>query len=140
MNRTDRLEQMLPSWTKVNKIKDFVIVDWASKEPIINSKIIQDQIKQYPNIKIVRVENQKYFYRCLAWNLANRYTNPENKILLKLDVDYLNIDDSWIKYLTYSNNELKNYFITGCGTFYRSSTGFLLINKKDFGKGYNENA
>lgn len=140
MNRTDRLEAMLPTWMRVNKIKDFVIVDWNSKEPIINSQIIKDILNHNKNIKIIRVEDQKYFYRCLAWNLANQYTDPANKILLKLDVDYLNIDESWMNYLAIENEKLARYFITGCATFYKSSTGFLLVNKEDFGLGYNENA
>jgi predicted glycosyltransferase involved in capsule biosynthesis len=140
MNRTDRLEKMLPSWTKINKIKDFVIVDWSSEEPVINNKILNQEISKNHNIKVVRVENQKYFYRCLAWNLANRYTNPQNKILLKLDVDYVNIDESWMNYLKIHNSELFDYFITGSYEFLDHSLGFLLVNKKNFGKGYNENA
>lgn len=139
MNRTDRLEEMLPSWTKIDKIKDFVIVDWCSKEPIINNKIVQENLQKH-NIKIIRVENENYFYRCQAWNLAFKYTNPENKILLKLDVDYVNINHSWLDCLKINNNELFDYFITGCYEFYPHSLGFLLINKKDFNKGYNENA
>jgi hypothetical protein len=140
MNRSDKLEEMLPSWTKIEKIKDFVIVDWSSKEPIINNDVIKEQIDKYKNIKIIRVEDEKYFNRCLAWNLAFKYTNPENKILLKLDVDYVNINHSWLDCLKLKNNELFDYFITGCYEFYPNSLGFLLVNKKNFGKGYNENA
>jgi len=137
-NRTDRLEQMLPTWTKIPLIKDFVIVDWDSKQPIINNKVLIKQMQEY-NIKVIRVENQKYYYRCLALNLASQYTDPSNKVLLKLDVDYINLNESWLKYQNINNGELVNYFITGCASFYLGSMGFLLVNKKDFGKGYNEN-
>jgi len=140
MNRTYCLEKMLPSWTRINRIKDFVIVDWSSNEPIINNKTLQEEMGKNSNIKVIRVENQKYFYRCLAWNLANKYTNPINKILLKLDVDYVNIDESWIDCLKIHDNELFDYFITGSYEFLDHSLGFLLVNKKNFDKGYNENA
>jgi len=137
-NRTDRLEQMLPTWTKISSIKDFVIVDWASDEPIINNDVVKKQMELY-NIKVIRVEDEKYYYRCLALNLAYKHTDSKNKILLKLDVDYVNKDESWLNYQKIENGELINYFITGCATFYGNSMGFLFINKKHFGQGYNEN-
>lgn len=140
MNREQALEKMLPSWTKVNEIKDFIIVDWSSEKPIIENKIIKEQLLKYPNIKIIRVEGEKYFYRCLAWNLAFQNTNIENKILLKLDVDYLNINHSWIDSLNLTSDKtLNNYFLTGCDNFMRYSFGFLLVNKYNFKQGYNEN-
>lgn len=142
MNREKALEKMLPTWTKVNQIKDFVIVDWSSDKPIINNRIVQEQISKYKNIKIIRVESQKYFYRCFAWNLAFKNTNNENNILLKLDVDYMNINEEWLDCLSITNDgrkSLHQYFITGSSQFYPYSLGFLLVNKKDFGKGYNEN-
>lgn len=140
MNRERPLEQMLPTWTSVDKIKEFVIVDWSSHKPIIENDILQQEMLKYKNIKVVRVENQKYFYRCLAWNLANQYTNPTYKILLKLDIDYMNLNHDWIDCLHLRQDlSLDNYFITGAFKFYENSLGFLLVNKKDFGKGYNEN-
>ena len=41
MNRTDRLEKMLPTWAKIENIKDIVVVDWSSKIPIIENENIQ---------------------------------------------------------------------------------------------------
>jgi len=145
MNREKALEQMLPSWTKVDKIKDFVIVDWSSKEPIINNTIIKNELTKHKNIKVVRVEGEKYFYRCKAWNLAFKHTDFKNKILLKLDADYFNLNNSWMNHLhlckPFKNNDiyLNDYFITGSYQFMSYSLGFLLVNKKDFGVGYNEN-
>lgn len=139
MNREKALQQMLPSWTDIDEIKDFVIVDWSSSKPIIENSIIQEQIKKYGNIKVIRVENQKYFYRCLAWNLAFQNTDPKNKILLKLDADYISINSKWIDKLELDqNNTLKNYFIAGYPSGHQLF-GFLLVNKINFGKGYNEN-
>jgi len=140
MDREYALEEMLPSWTKVDQIKDLVIVDWNSKKPIIENKIVKEQMEKYNKIKIIRVENQKYFNRCLAWNLANSYTNSDYKILLKLDIDYVNLNADWINTLSLQEDlSLDNYFITGAFKFYENSLGFLVVNKRDFGKGYNEN-
>jgi len=147
MNRTKQLEQILPTWTNIPEIKDFVIVDWSSNEPIIESPIIKNETYKNKNIKIIRVENEKFFYRCLAWNLASKYI--DNEIILKLDADSSNIDSSWINYLNLikldeSKNSpyiLNKYFLSGSNLFSKDSSGFLLVNKKDFEnvKGYNEN-
>lgn len=146
MDRTDRLEKMLPTWAKIESIKDIVVVDWSSKIPIIENENIKKILQKFNKIKIVRVENEKFFHICKSNNIAFRFTNQENKILLKLDVDYVNIDESWMDYLTFTENEdksfiLKQYFLVGSYRFYQSSSGFLLVNKKDFKsvKGYNEN-
>jgi hypothetical protein len=140
MNRTDRVLPMLRSWSKLTEIGEFIIVDWSSTVPIINNPEIKAELENNKRLKIIRVEGQKYFYRGLAWNLAYQHTNPINKILLKLDIDYLNINSKWMKSLIIKDAQLFDYFITGCSKFYESSLGFLLINKKDFNKGYNENA
>ena len=143
MNRTDRLIQMLPTWAEIDEIKDIVVVDWSSKNPISENKDIQEILKNFNKIKIVRVDGQKYFHLGKSYNLGYQFTDEKNKILLKLDVDYVNINPEWIKTLVFEEDgrSLKLYFICGLFRFYKSSSGFLLVNKKDFQKvnGYNEN-
>jgi len=145
MNRVERLEQMLPTWAKIDKIKDIVVVDWSSQIPIIENKNIQKILEEFEKIKIVRVENEKFFHICKSNNIGFKFTNNENKILLKLDVDYVNIDESWINCLNLKEKNgnlfLNHYFIVGSFRFYQSSSGFLLVNKAHFRnvKGYNEN-
>ncbi len=146
MDRTDRLEKMLPTWAKIESIKEIVVVDWSSKIPIIENENIKKILQKFNKIKIVRVENEKFFHICKSNNIAFQFTNKENKILLKLDVDYINIDESWMDYLALAENKdksfiLKQYFLVGSYRFYKSSSGFLLVNKKAFKavKGYNEN-
>ena len=142
MDRTDRLEKMLPTWAKIESIKDIVVVDWSSKIPIIENENIKKILQKFNKIKILRVENEKFFHICKSNNIGFKFTDKENKILLKLDVDYVNIDPSWIDHLTFKGQPpcLKSYFIVGSYIFYQSSSGFLLVNKKDFRnvKGYNE--
>jgi hypothetical protein len=145
MNRTERLEEMLPSWARIENIKDIIIVDWSSKAPIIENTNIQKILEKFNKIKIVRVENEDFFHICKSNNIGFQFTDKENEILLKLDVDYVNIDESWMDYLALkeTNNKfyLKEYFLVGSYKFYQSSNGFLLVNKNDFKnvKGYNEN-
>jgi len=144
MDRTERLEKMLPTWAKIENIKDIVVVDWSSKIPIIENENIQKILENFNKIKIVRVENEKFFHICKSNNIGFKFADKENKILLKLDVDYINIDSSWMDYLTFREGaptRLKSYFIVGSHVFYKSSSGLLLVNKKDFKnvKGYNEN-
>lgn len=144
MNRVERLEKMLSTWAKIDKIKDIVVVDWSSETPIIENQNIQKILEKFDKIKIVRVENEKFFHICKSNNIGFKFTNKKNKILLKLDVDYVNIDESWMDYLTFFEDKiprLRSYFIVGSHLFYQSSSGFLLVNKKDFKavQGYNEN-
>lgn len=141
MNRTDRLIQMLPSWAKIESIKDIVVVDWSSKDAISENKDIQEILKNFNKIKIVRVEGQKYFHLGKSYNLGYQFTDEQSKILLKLDVDYVSINGEWIKTLATQNGILNKYFICGLWRFSKSSSGFLLVNKRDFQKvnGYNEN-
>lgn len=140
MNRERELGICLPSWLKINKIKDCVIVDWSSDVPLIENVVIQKLIKQDRNIKIIRVENQKYFYRCLAWNLAFQNTCPDNKILIKLDADHYNLNHYWVDNLSLTeDNILKDYFCAGTSDMGFKLYGFMVINKKHFNEGYNEN-
>ena len=141
MNRTDRLIRMLPTWAKIDEITDIVVVDWSSKDPISEYKNIQEILKNFNKIKIVRVDGQKYFHLGKSYNLGYQFTDEKNKILLKLDVDYLSINGEWIKTLRTENGNLHKYYICGLYRFCKSSSGFLLLNKKDFQKvnGYNEN-
>lgn len=139
MNRESSFERMLPSWAKEEHITDFIVVDWASEKPIIENKIVKNQMDKFNKIKIIRVENEKHFHIGLAFNLASQYTNKFDKILLKLDADYVNLDASWINCLRLKDKSLDNYFISGSNKFYIGSSGFLLVNKEHFGQGYNEN-
>ncbi len=141
MNRTDRLIRMLPTWAEIDEIKDIVVVDWSSKDPISENKDIQEILKNFNKTKIVRVDGQKYFHLGKSYNLGYQFTDEQNKILLKLDVDYVSMNGEWIKTLAIENNFLKNYFICGLFRFHKSSSGFLLLNKRDFQKVnvYNEN-
>lgn len=132
MDRTDNLLKSLQSWSCIDRIHEIIIVDWSCQKPLVEYK----KITEINKIKIIRVNDQKFFSMTKGYNLAFSYTN--NNIVMKLDCDYVNINSSWIKYLAINNNELNNFFITGDIRFAKSLTGFVLINKKHFVH-YNEN-
>jgi hypothetical protein len=133
MDREENLIQSIESWLSVKQIKEFIIIDYSSKKPIKENPYFE---KLPSNVKIFRVENEKYFNLAKAYNLATDLA--ENKILLKIDGDYKNINSSWLSSIVLNNyHELDNYFIRGSWTFSNSLSGFLLINKKDF-LGYRE--
>lgn len=132
MDRENNLIRSLKSWTNTKLINEFVVVDWSSKKPIIENKDIKEIIKEDKRIKVIRVLDENYFSLPMSYNLAFKYTDKKIPLLLKLDADYVNIDDSWINNLQIENNKLKNYCIRGHWKFTPSMSGFLLINKIDF--------
>lgn len=136
MDREANLIQSIKSWIDVPEITEFIVVDWSSSKPLISNPTILEWT-QSRNLKIYRVNDQKYFSLPKAYNLAVSKTT--NKIILKLDSDYKNLNSSWMKYLLITDKqELQNFYIIGEWLFGRSLSGFLLVNKKDFVM-YNEN-
>jgi len=148
-DRTERLAECLASWNRgyCSLIREIIIVDWSSKIPIINNEKIIKQIeksnaKNSIFIKIARVENQKFYNRCQALNLARSLTSSNNPVLLKIDADYVSVNTNWLRCMPAINNNLTNYFVGTSPLFCDSNyTGFLFVNKKHFDmvNGYNEN-
>ena len=139
MNREYNLAKGLPSWLKYEEIGDIVIVDWSSKTPLLDNEFLCGLMDNDPRIKLVRVSGEKVFNLAKSYNLAFKFTDPENKILLKLDCDYLSLNRGWADNLELKGGELNKFFVTGIehGTS-PHFCGLMLINKKDF-LGYNEN-
>jgi predicted glycosyltransferase involved in capsule biosynthesis len=139
MDREENLVSSLKSWINTSEITEFIIVDWSCDIPLINIKIITDIFElSNKQFHIIRVENQEYFSLSKAYNLGIKYA--KNNIILKLDCDYLNLDNSWLKFLPIKNLFLDKCFVSGHYNYSgdRSLSGFLMINKTDF-IGYNEN-
>jgi hypothetical protein len=138
MNRQNNLLSSLNSWVESHPlIKDIVVVDWSSEKKLIENNVIKKLVDE-EKITLVRVIEEKYFSLSKSYNIAYKYTNSQNSILLKLDSDYQLTNPSWIDRIYIRNNLLNNYFICGDWRFGLSLTGFLLVNKKDFCF-YNEN-
>ena len=137
-NRTDRIKPCLESWYKVEEIKEVVIVDWSSDVPIIEDAYVRENLGE--KLKVVRVEQEQYFDRCKALNLAYRYTDSNNMLLLRIDIDYILKDKSWLKHVQYNKaGMLSKHFIATISAATPYLAGLVLVNKCDFEPGYNEN-
>jgi hypothetical protein len=137
MNRESILRVSLSSWLQAKGITEIVIVDWSSKNSLKSLETLD------PKIKVVRVEDQKYFNLGKAYNLA--FNNASCDKILKLDVDY--ILNPYYNLLEELPKLTKQNFITGD---WRSKTmdnhlgflgflnGFLYIYRDNFyaAKGY----
>lgn len=80
-NRYDALRVSLNSWLAFDEIKEIIIVDWSSDKPL------NHLTKLDKRIKIIRVENEKYFNQPQPLNLAASITTGD--YILKLDCDYI---------------------------------------------------
>jgi len=80
-NRYNALRVSLNSWLAFDEIKEIIIVDWSSDEPI------NHLTKLDKRIKVVRVNDEKYFNQPQPLNLAASIATGD--YILKLDCDYI---------------------------------------------------
>jgi hypothetical protein len=80
-NRYDSLRLSLFSWLHFEQIKEIIIVDWSSDEPIDRLADLDSRIK------IVRVENETHFNLAQPLNLAASLATQD--YIVKFDCDYL---------------------------------------------------
>ena len=80
-NRIESLRVSLSSWLLFDKIKEIIIVDWDSDAPIHNLTQLD------PRIKVIRVNNKKYFNLAQPLNLAASQATGD--YILKIDTDYI---------------------------------------------------
>jgi hypothetical protein len=80
-NRNSALKVSLNSWLSFEEIKEIIIVDWSSDEPL------NHLTKLDKRIKIIRVENEKYFNQPQPLNLAASIATGD--YILKVDCDYV---------------------------------------------------
>ena len=80
-NRLESLRVSLSSWLLFDPIKEIIIVDWDSEEPIHNLTQLD------PRIKVIRANNKKYFNLAQPLNLAASQATGD--YILKVDTDYI---------------------------------------------------
>lgn len=105
-NRINALKVSLSSWLLYDDIKEIIIVDWNSDEPINYLTKID------PRIKVVSVPDQKYFNQPQPLNLALSLATGD--YILKVDTDYL-INPYENFFEKYTVNE--NSFVSGKHNF-----------------------
>lgn len=80
-NRINALKVSLSSWLLFDEIKEIIIVDWNSDEPI------NYLTKLDSRIKVVRVSDKKYFNQPQPLNLALSLASGD--YIIKVDTDYV---------------------------------------------------
>lgn len=130
MNRTDRIIKCLSSWSKHKIFDDIVLVDWSTTPPILSDLNIKSFVSENSNVKILRVDNEQYFSLSKAFNLAIK--NTINKNILKIDIDYVLIDESFIDLLIELYDRLDNEFFAGIDHSASFFFGMLFVKKQDF--------
>jgi len=164
-NRYNALRISLSSWLAFDEIKEIIIVDWNSDDPLNHLTKLDERIK------IVRVEDKEYFNQPQPLNLAASLATGD--YILKVDTDYIfntyfnfiqsykpendsftsgrpnydnpevynqELDAYTVDRNSMSLEELNTYF-NSYSPFFKYLTGLLFISKENFNKigGYNEN-
>lgn len=138
-NRIKPLLISLQSWLLYDEIKEIIVVDWGSDEPINYITKIN------PKIKVIRVDDQKFFNQPQPLNLALKFCTQE--VILKVDSDYIlnpywnffeknTIDDTSF-FCGDSNSIVDNDVLP----YFQYLRGLLLVKKKFLEEvgGLNEN-
>ena len=140
-NREEGLKAVLPSWLCLKEVNEIIIVDWSSDNPLRDLKNIDQRIK------VVRVENEKFYTPSQANNLGVQLSTSTN--ILRVDVDFF-FNPYYNFFETYKIDN--TCFVSGANDgqstkdresnpFYKYLFGLLYITKENFLKvnGYNEN-
>jgi len=80
-NRYNALRVSLNSWLSFVEIKEIIVVDWSSDEPISHLTKLDKRIK------VIRVNDEKYFNQPQPLNLAASIATGD--YILKVDTDYI---------------------------------------------------
>ena len=119
-NREKMLDVSIRSWLYYPEIKEIIITDWSSDNPINYLEKID------PRIKVIRVDGQQYYNASTPVNIAiKKATSP---IIMKLDTDYIiNPYGNFYDLISINHNE----FITG------NHEDTIIDNDLNFVKGMN---
>jgi hypothetical protein len=101
-NRNESLKISLTSWLLKKEITEIIIVDWSSDEPLASFTKLDKRIK------VITVQNQKYFNQPQPLNLAASIATGD--YILKVDCDYV-FNPYYDFFDTYSIDE--NSFLSG---------------------------
>jgi len=124
-NRNEALKVSLRSWLNYKEISEYIIVDWSSDDTLEFLTSWDDRIK------IIRVNDQKYFNQPQPLNLA--ISQATGEYILKVDCDYI-LNPYYSFFEKYKVDD--NSFVSGKSSYknpeyYDESTGYNTIDKKN---------
>ena len=122
-NRNEPLKIALNSWLLKKEITEIIIVDWSSDQSLEHLTRLDDRIK------IIRVDNQKYFNQPQPLNLG--ISQATGEYILKVDCDYV-INPYYSFFHKYKIDD--NSFVSGKPSlkspeYYDESTGHIVVDK-----------
>lgn len=138
-NRHKPLLISLSSWLLMKEIKEIIIVDWSSDDPLKDITHLDRRIKR------IRVPGQKFFNQPQPLNLALKFCTQE--YVIKVDSDYI-FNPYWNFFDVYSVDN--NSFVCGDHDvsldgqvlpYFKYLRGLLYVKRKFLTKigGWNEN-
>ena len=140
-DRIGPLLKSLPTWLDCPYMEEIVLVDWSSKDALVDNPVIRQYMK-HGYVRVIRVEGETYFSLGKAYNLAKDHA--AFPVVMKMDTDYMIKSSTWMDRLALKKfgrrgkyKALKNYFVHGWWYFAESLGGFCLLNKSDW-VDYNE--
>jgi hypothetical protein len=83
MNRSENILKVLPSWLKINNCDEIIILDFGSKERLLD--VLKSHNFNDEKINIYRVDNVSKWHLSKAYNLAIKLVSYKN--IYKLDSD-----------------------------------------------------
>ena len=126
-NRTEHLDIVIENWINQPYVKEMVIVDFSSSNPV--KPLIQEYLDEYPQIRLIRVDNEQYFNLGKAYNLAFEYSTCD--FIMKIDADYLCKTNSFIdKFMSLRDKE--RILIRGHYGIMKSTSGFFLTHRSNY--------
>lgn len=129
-NRNEALQASISSWLSLKEVTEIIIVDWSSDIPL------RDIITKDERIKIVRVNEEKYYIPSQANNLAASFVT--NDYFLRVDTDYFfnpyfNFFDSYqIDECSFVCGEPEVHEDRENNPYFKYLFGLLYISKKAF--------
>ncbi|MAR21392.1 MAG: hypothetical protein CMD25_05370 [Flavobacteriales bacterium] len=127
-NREKMINISIHSWLYYPEIKEIIITDWSSDNPITYLEKID------PRIKVIRIEGQEYYNASTPVNIAIK--KASNPVILKLDVDYIiNPYGNFYDLINVTENEYicgnhKDTYIDNDLNFVKGMNGFLCVYKE----------
>lgn len=129
MNRTEHLLQTLPTWLALPEVRQIIITDWSSDQPIAD--LLPDAA--WAKTKVLRVEGENRWSLARAFNIA--INQASTTYVAKMDADFIPVMNIFA-----DCQDAGSHFYNGDDESSRGSTGSYLAPRDHLKKAglYNE--